>query len=483
VADDHAMLDRVVAEVERRGLTGEGADYVVKALYPPWNRTGVFMPSDDARPGIVFDSRETKTIGRGPSCPATSNWDCMVVAHSGEQSPVFVIRGEAGVDFAANVKPATAESNPVYITTSIATTPIPVFFRNTGSTLVAANIAWPRSLPVSARNVAKSLTVHLAASALNNGGVVTAGQLPGCAVAGAGIGWDSAPATYPSTGSFFWSPSNSMVPSDEIALSNMCPAVYSGPAREGIFAINRMYPNFDGNCSGSDYRGKMAVASTGALNANLLAFDAQPDVSSEGTPWPFMPFRYMYSCTTVNSAYTLPWWTLLVNPDGGFNTSIIGDSDCTTTVAYFRGLAPEATLQFNLFSSVQMALQPGSLYAALAKRPPRADPRALEVYSVLSAKLDDAYPARCNSLALLAPFLLQAVKSIMPMVTRAVPAVGRYAGMIAPIADVVAQTFREGERAGEARPTRARKVRANPKPSSAPKARPQSKPRKLTKRK
>lgn len=475
--DEHSMLDRVVAEVERRGLTGEGADYVVKALYPPWNRTGVYMPGEDTRPSIVFDTRETRTIGRGPACPATSNWDCMIIVNSNELNPVMVVRGEAGVDFGANAKPATAENSPEYIATAVGINVVACSFRNASGALVTATTGWPRPIPISCRNTSRSLTVHLAASSLNNGGTVTVGQLPGTSVAGGGIGWDSAPTTYPTTGSNFWAPANHVVPPDEPALSVLCPAVYAGPAREGMFAINRIYPDYDGRCSGSDYRGRIAATSGASLSTGLVSFDAQPDNYTEGSAWPFLPFRPLYSTCSATSVTTLPWWSLGLKLDGSYPVGLIGDSDSTTTVAFFRGLAPEATLQLNLFSSVQMALHPGSQYAPLAKRPPRADPRALDAYSVLSAKLDDAYPARCNSLALLAPFLLQAVKSILPMVTKAVPGVARYTGMIAPVAEAVARTFRDGERAGEEkvlRPSRPRPARPATKSKTA-KPRPKSK--------
>lgn len=442
--DDHSMLEKIVAEVQRRGLTAEGADWVVKGLYPPWNRTSCMMPGEDCRPSVVFDTRNTTTLTRGVSCPADSNWDCLIVASSADGAPVFVVRGPSGCNFASEALPTNAESEVYVIENAYSLISPGLTFRTSATTLTAGCAEWPDPLPAGSRNIAKSLTVNLVASALYNGGAITVGQLAGGLVAGEAVGWDSNPLAIPVIGSYFWATSNIILPGDEATLAEMAPAVFNGPASEGFFAVNRVYPDYDGRCEGSNCRGKIAAAAgAGTLGAGLISFDACPAAGS-AQGWPYMPYRAQAATSTVSSGVTLPWWGRLSTPQKlrGYPTSLIGDSDCTTTVAFIRGLSPQASIQLNYYGSLQMALHPSSAFAPMARRPPLADPQALRVYAEISARFNDAYPARFNSLALVAPAILSAVKAALPQLTK-IPAVGRIAARVAPVAAAVSDLFRD----------------------------------------
>jgi len=170
----------------------------------------------------------------------------------------------------------------------------------------------------------------------------------------------------------------------------------------------------------------------------------------------------MFSSINPSGAVTFPWWSLGVASNGGYSIGLIGDSDTNTSFTIYRGLAYDATLTLNLFQSVQSTIMPGSDFSRLARRPPSPDPKALEVYAMLSASMPDAYQARCNSLALIAPALFAAIKAALPMITKAVPRVGSAVAAAAPVLRAAADLFR-----GEEREAKAEKVR----PSAAAKRR------------
>lgn len=393
-----------------------------------------------------MDNRAVITMNAPDEVLASEAWDAMVVVPANEGYPAFVLAGQSPCDFGATTVPATANDRATVITSSPRVLQT-VICRNNSYATQSNTTIWPASLPSSTRNTAKSLTVHMTASALNNGGSLTVGKVSGEGVPANSVAWDNNAVGFPlpAVGTF-WSPSNYILPVDEEALARMCPGVYTGPARDGFFAVNSITPGEVPDNTGCDVRGKPITAVAGATAANGLGFfDPAPDASNEGAPWPFISYRPCFTTASFSAAtpYSFPWWSIPRTQTGGFNAGLIGRSDTDTTVAFFRGISHDATLQFTLHSLLQHTLVPSSPFTAMTRRPPAANLKLLEAYSQIAAAMPDALPARYNNLALIAPMILNAIRTALPVVLRVAPKIATAVTAAVPVVKDIIDTFRE----------------------------------------
>lgn len=455
--DQHAALAAAISALKARGFDEASAQWAVKALYPPLN-VNPMMPRLTPRPGIAIDNRSVVSIDAPDEVTAGQAWDAMVVVPANEGYPAFVVAGQSPLDFGTSTAPATA-STTVTVVASAPRVNQTVICRNNAYATQSNATLWPSSLPASTRNIAKSLTVHMTASALNNGGSLTVGKIPGDGTPADSIAWDNSALGFPSPISTFWSPSNYIVPFDEESLARMCPGVYTGPAREGFFAVNTMHPGDVSSNTGCDVRGKPILALAGATVANGIGyFDPAPDSSNEGAPWPFISYRPCFTTASFSptSPYSFPWWSIPRNQVGGYSAGLIGRSDTDTTVAFFRGLSHDATLQLTLHSALQHTLVPSSPFTAMTLRPAPANLKLLEAYSQIAAAMPDALPARYNSLALVAPMILNAIKTALPIAMRVVPKIATAVSAAAPVVKDIIDTFRDrdGDKPSRTRPTK-----------------------------
>lgn len=472
--DQHAALNTAVQALKARGFDEASAAWAVKALYPPMAASPL-MPRLSPVPGVVNDNRSVLIQSAPATITASQTWDAMIVVPANEAFPAFAVIGISPVDFGATTA-APGDPTNVFVASSYPTDSIPTVCRNNSFATQTNFTIWPTTRPMTTRNVAKSLTVHMTASALNNGGSMTVGKIPGNGVPSNAISWDNSSIGFPVAGvSVFWSASNYILPYDEEVLARSCPSVHTGPARDGFFAVNTIVPGEVDDVSGCDVRGKPILSVSGATaGAGLGFFDPAPDGATEGAPWPFVTYRPCFTTTNFSSnPYSFPWWSIPRNQSGALSAGLIGRSDTDTTVGFFRGLSPDATLQLTLHNALQYTVIPNSPLASMVKRPAMANLRLLEAYSQIAAAMPDALPARYNSLALVAPMILNAIRNALPVALRVVPKIAGAISAAAPVVRDIVDTFRErdGEKPSRPKPGTAAKTTKRARPQTAPQKR------------
>jgi len=459
--DQHAALQTAVQALKARGFDEASAAWAVKALYPP-SAGSPLMPRLTAVPSVVNDNRSVLIQSAPPSITVSQTWDTMIVVPSNEAFPAFAVTGISPVDFGRTTANPGDPTN-VFVASTYPTDTIATVCR-TNSFATQNNLTvWPTVRPMSTRNIAKSLTVHMTASALNNGGSLTVGKIPGNGVPSNAVSWDNTSVGFPAAStSVFWSASNYILPYDEEVLARQCPSVHTGPARDGFFAVNTVNPSEVSDNTGCDIRGKPILSVSGA-NAGLGIgfFDPCPDGATEGAPWPFITYRPCFTTTNFSpNPYSFPWWSIPRNQSGALSAGLIGRSDTDTTVAFFRGLSPDATLQLTLHSALQHTVIPNSPLSSMVRRPAMANLRLLEAYSQIAAAMPDALPARYNSLALVAPMILNAIRNALPVAMRVVPKIASAVSAAVPVVRDIVETFRGRDGEKPSRPRSASTTKA-----------------------
>lgn len=419
---DPPLLERVSRELRDRGFSPDAAQWATKALYPPGPQTRVSVPAATTEDTLSMDFRITRSIGT--PTPGQS-WDCLIITPPSDSQPVLIVRGNAGTDFSSSTPGPpnlTMDVHPDYATPTL------TWRAFTGATLVAGETAWPNFMPRAGRHTYKSLTVHMTASDLANGGNVTSGQLPLKPEIPGSLSFNNGINTTPVAGSVIWSGATYEIPGDESALSRMCPGLYAAAAKDGMFQVLKL-TDLDGDRmdGGEASRGKVMPYWSGS-SSQYAWFDPCPDTVSEGSPWSAVARRNQYITVTKNGP-SFPFWALGLNETGGFRGGPICGSDMSTGVTFFRGLHPDATLQATLYSGYEYSLFPHSPVVSMVSRPAEADARSIQAYCAITRLLKDAYPANYNSLALLGPAILGAIRTALPTVLKYAPSV---LGAIAP---------------------------------------------------
>lgn len=434
-----ALVQRLTESLTSRGLSGEAALWATKALYPPANAHRVPMPALSTSDTLPVDYRQVTTL----TAPSANRWDCMILVPPNDAQPVYAIRADAGANFSVTTPPAGGNFNNASMDILGARTQQTVYWRTVAANTpaVQGSTYWPATLPRASRHTYKSLTVHMTASDLYNGGSVVAGQVPVVpSIPSTGWAVDVTGFQQPAAGSVVWVPTTYEIPSDEQTLTRACPGFMSGAAKDGVFMVMKLC-NLQGDTfsSGVDLRGRSAdfAGSTWAHNW----FDVAVDASQGSACWSRGAVRPVYlavDSTGIND----PWWQLGRDINGSPQFGTTTRADTSFGVMIFRGLDPNASLQMTLNMGLECTMWPHSSFSTLVSEPAAHAPGALDAYVAIAREMKDAYPASYNSLALLAPVLLNALRAAAPTIARVLPRVVSAAATALPVVKQVVDTFR-----------------------------------------
>jgi len=420
--DDSSRHPELEAEVRKLELTPGATAWLKKALYPPGVGTSVSFPDGAYNPCVRGDYRPSKVIVPPDGLLADETWDCCIVTLPGDCNAAVVMKGLSGVVNFATGSAVYAEwlrnidsggSNTVL---------------GAGRTVagdaspITVNATFSSTQTQAFRSTYKSLTVHMTASSLYDGGSVTAAQFP--------IEWPLSSQfiyTMRNGSNYAAIPSWAPLPLDEQHMRQMAPGSHVGEARAGVYMPLRL------RGPSQPFVGLQSVGGrwyTPASTSNIYNTVTTPVASALYLP----VAAYASIAVTQSAGYTTGVSTL----GSGSATGLISDpaavddtnyDNFNTGVIIFRGLSPQATLTIQAYQGLEMCVFPTSALASFARSPEIRDDRALAAYSAIVSRMGYVYPAKYNALGLILPLIATALRAALPYV---VPAVRSLAGMAIP---------------------------------------------------
>lgn len=425
---DSRHLSKVHELVKRCGVHGEPADWLVKALHPPSDITGVAIPDQSFRPTVRVDYRPSEIIS-APDNWVDPTWDLCLVTLPGDINAAYWCAAPPGYDFSSRSTPPSAWAcGAIPLTESDSAGSVNVrTYPTAGGPVTDALMAVfrPKNLAYSFRTVARSITAYQTASSLYNQGTVTAAQLD--------RNWDASPAyvrcnypTGPGQGVYHASvPASSVLPLREKDITDMCPGSVVAPARTGVYMPLRLlgpsqvfasrhlaqgrweyrdgeWPPLADDTIINDKQGEDLVCTTLptvpiALGPDFGGFPAANDLA---VGW----IRYLFNQHIVGGGpASVPAPT--VAPDTNYDR-------CSSSVTIFRGLHPGATVTVRCFVSLEYAVSDSSPVRNFVKSPAPVSHRAMDFYYRIISEMGYAYPADYNSLGKLLSHIGDAFKSI-----------------------------------------------------------------------
>lgn len=412
------------------GVTPEGAKWLQQALYPPGQVTKTAIPDCGFHPSLRLDTRPSVVIACPDPVGATSpTWDLLVVCTPGDVNACRYVAVRAqNVDFAqsaASAPPGLASQSTFGVLSTIPTGAGVTRVGAASARFLRANVdnlvvMTPKPYlthlnpiePVSFRSTYRSMTAHMTASDLYNGGTVTsaqfdAGLLREEALVGTHYG-DQAGALFRRYSAF--------LPLSEQEMTRSVPNARVDEAKHGVYVPHRMLGPTQEFAHGEQTVGstiiaKWALGDTEATYgfASGDGIPADDEVSLHGAV--VLPRQCGAHFTDV------PWWleSTLAAMGAPLDTAF-DNVACSVTI--FRGLAPQATITLTAYVGLQLIVKPTSPYASLVENSPPEDARAVEAYYRLAQTLRGSYEARFNSLGLILPALTNLLKTYGPTVAR-----------------------------------------------------------------
>jgi hypothetical protein len=341
--------------------------------------------------------------------PDGNDWDCAIWKPSGDGVAWMQKRGPLNSDFTSSF--TTAYAIPMQPTVqagaiggtfiSIEAVPVSIGFES----------RIPTSRCASFRKAASSLTVHLAASALNNQGTVYASQLAHRCVGE----YDE---IQTSTNNVATKIATFDVIPQERTLALLDQAMYTSEARHGVYMPLRL-----------------SGPTQPFVQAQMVGHSIYTR-STTGVPYycidPTSPVAYtarLSRAFTING-YQNNWdggsgraGGLLVDPQSTVDT---GYDNVAHAMVIFRGLSKDATLTIksvDVMEAIPRFDAPSLQYAQLS---PASCPRALELYHTISTEMRYAYPASFNSLGTILNALARVASNLWPFVKPAIPVLAQH---------------------------------------------------------
>lgn len=431
------MRKTIDSKLSRFGVKGPGKAWLMRALHPAGDHPSPGLPDASAAAVMRPDYRVQLTIGS----PDAGSWDCMIWAPPGDVNTLYYAVGPAPCNFSLPEPPIGARvgvlglqlnqvTNYSFVATGLAVNNVEGF----ASVLLTGTR--PAYEAYAFRHQYKSITAHLIASSISNQGAVYAAQLApvmrdtGFQVHNL-VGDDP-----PAVG--LASVTTCVLPTDETMLSAMCPDLYTGEARDGIYMplhltgpvqayARTVRTNAWGTVPGAPtsllypcgfVSGYTATEFT--TGAAVVPNNGVQGPTSPGVSWPFLATYATGLVTPDATPVNLPEYLL----DTGYDNVNVG-------VIFFRGLAGGGALG----SSIQIKVCAGLEAIPLPTAPNRIytqeaapyDPRAIEAYYTMCMELRDAYPASFNSLESILDAIGSAASKVWdvfsPALTQAAPAI------------------------------------------------------------
>lgn len=422
--------------LEKRGFSETSAAWAAKALYPPSSATRVGLPIDSVEDSVALDYRVVDVLTAPTGLTDGDTWDMLIVAAPHDGMPALIAAGKSPMDFSQSTAPPNSYQKGVDVYGPRVSKDVVAaqYVANSPTTVVSNRV--PSHLPRGSRHSYKSLTAHMTSSSLYDGGTVSAGQVS-VQSASLGPGFTNDTDSVLVVGQGIACALGFDVPVTENLLTRMCTGSMSGPAKEGVFMPFRMTNTQHEYSSGGALAGRCYFDAAPA--PSLYWLDAYGNTEAYLTT-----FVQYWGCTATGRS--TPWWShsIASRTLARGLTGLASAADTTTGTIIFRGLHPQASLQLTTHIGFDQTLQPPSSLVPMLTRRPYIQPAALDAYLQIARLLDDAYPAKYNSLALLAPLVVSAIKAAAPMVKQILPRVASFVSSAVPVVKTVVDAVSGG---------------------------------------
>lgn len=412
------------AEIRKLDLTPGASAWLSKALYPPGIGTAVSVPDGAYSPAVRGDYRPSIVVKPPALLDPEDTWDCCFVTLPGDCNACVVMTGISGVvDFTTG---SGAQIQWVRNIDRGGTNAALVTSRDTAgaNTNLSYQTTYSATRTQAFRSTYKSLTVHMTASSLNDGGSVTAAQFP--------IDWTGSNCFFYALreGTTYvaarrWAP----LPLDEQHMRQSAPGSHVGEARQGVYMPLRLKgPSqpFVGLCpaEGLNYIPSATapqlftrVPGGGTIYLPVVASASSGFSDSGGVVNPFL--------CSIGTGFPN-----FVGPDPGSCEDTAYDN-YNTGVVIFRGLSTLASLTLQVYQGLEMVVAPTSALVTFARSPEPRDDRALVAYSSIVSRMGYVYPAKYNAIGLVLPLIAAALRAAGPYV---LPALRGLATTLVPMA-------------------------------------------------
>lgn len=232
--------DIIATRLSAMGVTGEAANWVVKALHPAGPACPDGIPDADTTATLRPEYRLSKVISKPAALPG-GDWDLILIKHPTDATAFCWAAGPAGVDFTSSNAPGDGEQGIEFIQPFIPVGATNMTNVNGGeSPIVAFDMVQPDSLPAAWRHSSSSITAYMTASELYNQGTVFAGQY-GHSVQNdvmqyrpfTGVG-------VPGVTQFLQRSASGSAPYSEALMTLTTPKLRTAPAKEGAYIPLRL---------------------------------------------------------------------------------------------------------------------------------------------------------------------------------------------------------------------------------------------------
>jgi hypothetical protein len=398
--------------MEKYGVQEEALEWLIKALHPAYPSSAPAMPDQTYVESVRPEYRD-QSIVSSPTGLSTATWDLCIVRTPGDLNPVIWMAGNAETNFASGSSSSLLNVGQVNLvgTNFGPDGALPPLYGSGSTALPYANLV-PADLRLAWRTSYASLSCYMTASALNDQGTVFAGQLAREYLRAPTTAWNSL-ITSPSGASLPVSLCYASVPTNEDQLLLICPKAYTAPARDGCYIPIRL--------SGPTQPFVTPVRGVPGIVAGTVAGGGSGNFSSGVSDNP--------SIGSVSSAATLPileghgTGLLAVSQGGADALYNYGHDNTYTSVVFFRGLSPSASITLKYFTGQELEVDPSSPIRQFAKVPSPYSPNAMEAYYRLVHELPGVYPSSFNSLGTILTAIGSVASRMWPVVQRVVPSV------------------------------------------------------------
>lgn len=455
LATTNSLQTQIQTILSNTGISRDGRDWLVKALHPasPIDRL-LGVPDGAVRMSTVPELLREITI----TAPGAVNWDCLVVTLNSDTVGALVFTRNSSTGYwkfwDATLPFSGANDCTSYTSLKSGVYEHAVAASNIGSTFFgvpytiatgarqAANVSfgvddcYTADQPSSWRTSAASTTVYMTASALYNGGTVTAGNfdaLQGVSDSAFSL-LSGGGETNVSVGRLFAAAARAdfQIPMEVPEMLALNPGCFVGPACDGVYlpSSSRSFDMAVSRPRNQIAQGQFTEASqfwwthsTGTIGAYIIdpVRTAAPSKSFGGVR---MVDSYYRKLETVKQSEAPERTTFssfmsrgLADANFGGDATFVGGlstgiDNRHTGIMLFTGLSSSASLTVKTINVQELVPSQGAVSAEYLRAAPERDRVALDLYFETRARLPQAFPASFNSLGT----ILAAIKSALPVV-------------------------------------------------------------------
>jgi hypothetical protein len=404
------MEAKIQSVLSNAKVTPNGAKFVAKALHPASGKwTGI--PDAQTMPCVVLQDTAVAAISVPDNVTEGELWDCLLIKPPCDNLGAVVVTGPSGTRFDEPLGSYPANVDRRFLTLETLADNaqgyerVPTISQPTPPDLPIAAQRAVASLPAAWRMAASSITVYNNSSALVDGGTVTAAQFT--RKARHDIGVVSTSAVPEGTPNYFAEQLVLDLPLNEESIAQLAPkGLYVGPAREGAYMPLKLAGPVQ------EMVGDAAILTTCDGKDNTDGYTGMYSARQTGATG--IPANYWVVANGGGrSSYTLPYrQTGTYNPDFSCLSSGV-DQHVNWGVVIFRSLPYEAALEVKVINVREVVPSRDSPWRRFVEPAEQFDEKAMRLYYQCAADMEQAYPARYNSLAMLLPIIKSALAKLV----------------------------------------------------------------------